>query len=77
MQDVLVNVDGEHDAEIENLYHVTKKEITEIVNPIIESLSGVRSDSKIRVHHINGEIIVDIFLQNYGASLKLLNFFWT
>jgi cation diffusion facilitator family transporter len=68
VQDVLVHVDGEHDAEIENLYHVTKKEITEIVNPIIESLSGVRSDPKIRVHHINGEIIVDIFLQINGIQ---------
>jgi len=66
IQDVLVHVDGEHDAEIENLYHVTRAEITEIVKPIIESLDGVGSDPEIRTHHINGKITVDIFLQLTG-----------
>ena len=62
----LVHVDGEHDADIENLYHVTRAEITEIVKPIIESLDGIGSDPEIRTHHINGKITVDIFLQMIG-----------
>lgn len=66
VQDVLVHVDGEHDAEIENLYHVTRAEITEIVKPIIESIDGVGSAPEIRTHHINGKITVDIFLQMIG-----------
>ncbi|MBT5471373.1 MAG: cation transporter [Nitrospina sp.] len=63
VQDVLVHVDGEHDAEVENLYNTTRRDITEIINPIIEGLERVRSNPEIRTHHINGKITVDIFLQ--------------
>ena len=66
VQDVLVHVDGEHDAEFDNLYNVTRKEITEIINPIIESLDGVRPDPEFRIHHGNGRITVDLFLQMSG-----------
>ena len=66
VQDVLVHVDGEHDAEFDNLYNVTRKEITEIINPIIESLGGVRPDPEFRIHHGNGRITVDLFLQMSG-----------
>ena len=62
VQDVLVHVDGERDAKFDNLYNVTRKEITEIINPIIESLDGIRPNPAFRIHHGNGKITVDIFL---------------
>ncbi len=63
VQDVLVHVDGEHDAEVETLYTVTRKELIEITKPIIEKLEGIKSDPEIRAHHIKGKNIVDVFLQ--------------
>ena len=66
VQDVLVHVDGEHDAEVENLYNTTRRDITEIINPIIEGLERVRSNPEIRTHHIKGKILLDVFLQMEG-----------
>ncbi len=68
VQDVLVHVDGEHDAEIENIYNVTRKDIIETIKPILESMDGIRPDPEIRSHHINGKITVDVFLQMSGVQ---------
>ncbi len=68
VQDVLVHVDGEHDAEIENLYPLTRKELIEITKPIFENMHGVKSDPEIRTHHIKGKTLVDVFLQMAGQQ---------
>jgi cation diffusion facilitator family transporter len=68
VQDVLVHVDGEHDAEVENLYPLTRKELIEITKPVFESIHGVNSDPEIRTHHIKGKISLDVFLQMEGQQ---------
>ena len=63
IQDVLVHVDGEHDAEVEGIYPVTRKELMDIARPLISELKGNISQPEIRVHHIKGKNIVDVFLK--------------
>jgi len=63
VQDVLVHVDGEHDAEVESLYPFKRKELIEITKPIFENIHGVKSAPKIRTHHIKGKILLDVLLQ--------------
>ncbi len=63
IQDVLVHVDGEHDAEVETIYPVTRKELMEIARSLISELAENISPPEIRVHHIKGKNIVDVFMQ--------------
>ncbi len=63
IQDVLVHVDGEHDAEVESIYPVTRKELIEIAQPLIAELAGNISQPEIRVHHIKGKNIVEVFIK--------------
>jgi cation diffusion facilitator family transporter len=66
VQDVLVHVDGEHDAEVESLYPLTRNELIEITKPIFENIQGINSNPEIRTHHIKGRILLDVFLQMEG-----------
>ena len=66
VQDVLVHVDGEHDAEVENLYPLTRKELIEITNPVFKNMHGVKANPEIRTHHIKGKTLLDVFLQMEG-----------
>ena len=66
VQDVLVHVDGEHDAEVENLYPLTRKELIEITNPVFKNMNGVKANPEIRTHHIKGKTLLDVFLQMEG-----------
>jgi len=63
VQDVLVHVDGEYDAEVENLYTLTRKELIEITQPVFENLQEVKPNPEIRIHHIKGKTLIDVFLQ--------------
>jgi cation diffusion facilitator family transporter len=66
VQDVLVHVDGELDAEVENLYHLTRKELIEITNHVFKNMHGVKTNPEIRTHHIKGRTVLDVFLQMEG-----------
>jgi cation diffusion facilitator family transporter len=63
VQDVLVHIDGEPDAELENLYPLTRKELIEITKPVFENIHGLKSGPEIRTHHIKGKTLLDVFLQ--------------
>jgi cation diffusion facilitator family transporter len=63
VQDVLVHVDGQPDAEVENLYPLTRKALIKITKPIFENIYGVKSSPEIRTHHIKRKILLDVFLQ--------------
>ncbi len=63
IQDVLVHVDGESDAEVEAIYPITRKELIKIARPLISELDGSISQPEIRVHHIKGKNIVDVFIR--------------
>ncbi|MEK9628257.1 MAG: cation diffusion facilitator family transporter [Nitrospinota bacterium] len=80
VQDVLVHVDGERDTEVQNLYTATRKEIREIIKPIIEKLEGTSPDPEIRTHFIKGKVLVDVYLQlerdqNIEQAQKLMREF--
>ncbi|UCD11181.1 MAG: cation transporter [Nitrospinaceae bacterium] len=64
VQDVLVHVDGEDDSVVEPLYPVTRQELKERILPILkdEELKMIG----LRVHHMRGRNIVDIFLRTGG-----------
>jgi cation diffusion facilitator family transporter len=66
VQDVLVHVDGELDAEVENLYPLTRNELIEITKPVFENMRGVKSEPEIRTHHIKRKTLLDVFLQIEG-----------
>jgi cation diffusion facilitator family transporter len=70
IQDVLVHVDGEHDAEVEGIYPVTRKELVDIARPMISELGENISPAEIRVHHIKGKNIVDVFIK-IGSSQNM------
>ena len=77
IQDVLIHVDGEPDAEVEAIYPITRKELIEIAQPLILELAGNISQPEIRVHHIKGKNIVDVFIkidskQDMEASRSLV-----
>ena len=63
IQDVLIHVDGEPDAEVETIYPITRKELIEIAQPLILELAGNISQPEIRVHHIKGKNLVDVFIK--------------
>ncbi len=63
IQDVLVHVDGESDMKVEAIYLITRKEMIEIALPLILELDGSISQPKIRVHHINGKNILEVFIK--------------
>ncbi len=63
IQDVLVHVDGESDVEVEAIYPITRKELIEIARPLISELDGSISQPEIRVHHIKGKNILEVFIK--------------
>ena len=62
IQDVLVHVDGEPDADVEPIYPVTRKELIDVARPLISELDANISPAEFRVHHIKGKNIVDVFI---------------
>lgn len=63
IQDVLVHVDGESDMKVEAIYLITRKEMIEIALPLILELDESISQPEIRVHHINGKNILEVFIK--------------
>jgi cation diffusion facilitator family transporter len=63
IHDVLVHVDGEYDADVEGIYPVTRKELIGIAIPLISELDNNISQPEIRVHHIKGKNIIDVFIK--------------
>ncbi len=63
IQDVLVHVDGESDTEVEAIYPITRKELIEVAQPLISELDGSILQPEIRVHHIKGKNILEVFIK--------------
>ena len=63
VHDVLIHVDGEHDADVEGIYPITRKELMDIARPLISELGENILQPEMRVHHIKGKNIVDVFVQ--------------
>jgi len=63
VQDVLVHVDGEDDSNVEPLYLFTRQELKSRILPIVKETGDRLALTGLRVHHIRGQNIVDIFLR--------------
>ncbi|MFQ5673362.1 MAG: cation diffusion facilitator family transporter [Nitrospinales bacterium] len=62
-QDVLVHVDAEDDMEKEAPYLMTREELEVLTAPIIASTQGIERSTQIRVHYLDGQNIVEIFVR--------------
>jgi cation diffusion facilitator family transporter len=69
-QDVLVHVDGYDDSEVESIYNISRNDVDVLLAPILASAEKVLRKSLLRVHHLKGGNIVEIYL--HGDSTKTI-----
>ena len=62
VQDVLVHVDTEDDADFEPLYWTNREELQRQADPIIASLAGIKTLTRLHTHHYNGQITLEVFV---------------
>jgi cation diffusion facilitator family transporter len=70
-QDVLVHVDGYDDSEVESIYNISRNDVEILLAPILASADKVLRKSQLRVHHLKGKNIVEIYL--HGDSTKTID----
>jgi cation diffusion facilitator family transporter len=63
VQDVLVHVDGEEDQKLLPLYTVSRQDLEKIVDPVIAESSGKLKRTRMRVHHLSGTNVIELFVQ--------------
>ena len=63
VQDVLVHVDGEEDQMLLQLYSTTREDLKKIVDPIIADADLTLKRTRMRVHHLKGTTLIEIYLQ--------------
>ena len=66
VQDVLVHVDAEDDSDVEPLYSLTRQDMKQRIAPVVRATGAGLELSRLRVHHLKGKNIVDIFLRADG-----------
>ena len=70
-QDVLVHVDGYDDSEVEAIYNISRNDVEILLDPILASAEKVLRKTQLRLHHLKGENIVEIYL--HGDSTKTID----
>lgn len=74
VQDVLVHVDGEDDHKLLQLYSTTRADLKKIVDPIIADTDITLKRTRMRVHYIKGNTLIEIYLQvNPNKSINEIN----
>ena len=63
VQDVLVHVDGEEDNKLLQLYSSTRADLIKIVDPMIADADINLKRTRMRVHHLKGTTLIEIYLQ--------------
>ena len=63
VQDVLVHVDTEDDADFEPIYWTNREELQRQADPIIAALDGIKARTHLRTHHYNGKITLEVFVR--------------
>jgi cation diffusion facilitator family transporter len=69
-QDVLVHVDGDNDSEVESIYNISRKDVEILLAPILASAERTLKKTQLRVHHLKGKNVVEIYL--HGDSSKTI-----
>jgi len=62
-QDVLVHVDAYDDSEVETIHNISRDDIELLVNPIIRNVSDAFEKTKLRIHHLKGKNLIEIYLR--------------
>ncbi len=72
VEDILVHVDPEDDRYKERLYPTRRKELEQLIRPIIEQTPGIRNHPhQIRIHYFKEEVQVEIIVHlEPGQSLE-------
>jgi cation diffusion facilitator family transporter len=63
VQDVLVHVDGEEDHKLLQIYPSSRADLKKIVDPMIVSAGITLKRTRIRVHHLKGSTLIEIYLE--------------
>jgi divalent metal cation (Fe/Co/Zn/Cd) transporter len=65
INDVLVHVDGEDDSDVEPIYSFTRESLENSIDPILASHGNGLKRTGLRVHHLKGKNLVDLFLHGH------------
>jgi divalent metal cation (Fe/Co/Zn/Cd) transporter len=63
VQDVLVHVDTEDDAEFETLYWANRYYLEKEVDPIIASMKDIKERTHLRAHYHGGKTTLEVFVK--------------
>jgi len=74
VQDVMVHVDGEEDHKLLQIYSSTRADLRKLVDPMIEDVGLALKRTRLRVHHLQGTTLVEIYLQaDPDKSIREIN----
>jgi len=74
VQDVMVHVDGEEDHKLLQIYSATRADLKKIVDPMIKDAGLAVKRTRMRVHHLQGTTLIEIYLQaDPDKSIRELN----
>ena len=69
-QDVLVHVDCYDDSEVESIYNISRDDVEVLLAPILASSERTLKKTQLRVHHLRGKNIVELYL--HGDPTKTM-----
>jgi len=69
-QDVLVHVDSYDDSKVELIYNISRNDVEILLAPILANAERTLKKSQLRVHHLKGGNIVELYL--HGDSTKTI-----
>ena len=67
---MLVHVDGYDDSRVESIYNISRSDVELIVTPLLSHMTGNFKKTQLRIHHLNGKNIVEIYL--HGDRTKTI-----
>jgi cation diffusion facilitator family transporter len=74
VQDVMVHVDGEEDHKLLQIYPSTRADLEKLVDPMIEEAGLTLKRTRLRVHHLQGSTLIEIYLlADPGKSIREIN----
>jgi len=68
LEDVLVHVDAEEDQKLLPLNPATREDLKPFIDPIIAQFNGRLEKTGMRVHHIKGKTIVELFFRAHPTE---------
>ena len=69
-QDVLVHVDSYDDSKVDSIYNISRNDVEILLAPILANAERTLKKSQLRVHHLKGGNIVELYL--HGDSTKTI-----